>query len=80
MSANPDTKKCVGIKIVLARQGYFGQMCRHLAVGATCRRHVGNFLSQDGKGNCDELDGNGEIDGNGDGNGGVNGDRKGNGN
>ena len=25
MSANPDRKKCVGIKIVSARQGHFGQ-------------------------------------------------------
>ena len=39
-------KKCVGIKIVSPRQGHFGQKCRHLAVGATCRRHAGNFLSQ----------------------------------
>ena len=46
MSANPDTKKCVGIKIVSPRQGHFGQMCQHLAVAATCRQHVGNFLSQ----------------------------------
>jgi hypothetical protein len=27
VSANPDTKKYVGIKIVLPRQGHFGQMC-----------------------------------------------------
>ncbi len=46
MSANPDTKKCVGIKIVLPRQGHFGPKCRHLAVGETCRRHAGNFISQ----------------------------------
>ncbi len=46
MLANPDTKKCVGIKIASPRQGHFGQMCRHLAVGATCCRHVGDFLSQ----------------------------------
>ena len=32
-----------------------------------------------GNGNCDELDGNGEIDCNGDGNGGVDGVDKGNG-
>jgi hypothetical protein len=49
MLANPDTKKSVGIKIVSPRQGHFGQKCRHLAVGATCRRHVGNFLSQAGR-------------------------------
>ena len=47
MSANPDTKKCVGIKIVSPRQGHFGQKCQHLAVGETCHRHDGNFLSQD---------------------------------
>ncbi len=46
MSANPDRKKCVRIKIVSAWQGHFGQKCRHLAVGATCRRHVGDFISQ----------------------------------
>jgi hypothetical protein len=27
MSANPDTHKCVGIKIVSAGQGLFGQKC-----------------------------------------------------
>ena len=46
MSANPDTKKCVGIKIVSPRQGHSGKMCQHLAVVATCCRHVGDFLSQ----------------------------------
>ena len=46
MLANHDTKSCVGIKIVLPRQGHFGKMCQHLAVVATCRQHVGNFLSQ----------------------------------
>ncbi len=46
MSADPDTKNCVGIKIVSPRQGHLGKMCQHLAVMATCRRHVGNFISQ----------------------------------
>jgi hypothetical protein len=46
MSANPDTKKCVGIKIVSPRQGHLGKMCQHLAVVGTCRQHVGNFISQ----------------------------------
>ena len=46
MSPNPDTKNCVGIKIVSPWWGHLGKMCRHLAVVATCRRHVGDFLSQ----------------------------------
>jgi hypothetical protein len=46
MLANPDTQKCVGIKIVLPQQEHLGKMCRHLAVMATCRRHVGDFISQ----------------------------------
>ena len=45
-SAIPDTKKCVGNKFVSARRGPVGQMCRLLAVGPTCRRHVGDFPSQ----------------------------------
>ena len=48
MLANPDRKKCVGIKIVSAQRGNFGQKWWHLAVRATCRQHVGNFLSQAG--------------------------------
>ncbi len=39
-------KKYVGINFVLPRQGHLGKMCQHLAVAATCRRHVSNFLSQ----------------------------------
>jgi hypothetical protein len=46
MSANPDTKKGVGMKIVSPQQGHLDKMCRHLAVVATCRRHVDDFLSQ----------------------------------
>ncbi len=40
-------KRWVGINFVSPQQGRVGQMCQHLAVGATCRRHVGNFPSQD---------------------------------
>ena len=40
-------KCCVGISFVSARQGQVGQKCRHLAVGPTCRGHVGNIASQD---------------------------------
>jgi len=46
-SANPDTKKSVGDKFVSARLGRVGQKCRLLAVGPTCRRHVGDFPSQE---------------------------------
>jgi hypothetical protein len=46
-SAIPDTQKSVGNEFVSARLGPVGQMCRLLAVGPTCRRHVGNFPSQD---------------------------------
>jgi hypothetical protein len=45
-SAIPDTQKSVGNEFVSARLGPVGQMCRLLAVGPTCRRHVGNFPSQ----------------------------------
>ena len=45
-SAIPDTKKCVGNEFVSARRGPVGPMCRFLAVGPTCRRHVGDFPSQ----------------------------------
>ena len=48
MLANTDTQKCVGINFVSLQQGDLGKMCRHLAVTATCRRYVGNFLSQAG--------------------------------
>ncbi len=43
---SPTQKRCVGINFVLPRQGHVSQMCRHLVVGATCRRHVGDFPSQ----------------------------------
>jgi hypothetical protein len=43
MLANTDTKNCVGINFGSPRQGYLGQICRHLAVAATCRRHAGAF-------------------------------------
>jgi hypothetical protein len=46
MSANPDTKKGVGIKNVSPPQGHLEKMCQHLAVMATCYQYVGNFLSQ----------------------------------
>ena len=46
-SAIPDTKKCVGNEFVSACRGPVGQMCRLLAVGPTCCRHVGDFPSQD---------------------------------
>ena len=42
----------------------------------SCPTEIGGL---NGNGNCNELDGNGEIDCNGDGNGGVDGDGKGNG-
>jgi hypothetical protein len=42
----PRHKKSVGNEIVLARLGQVGQKCRLLAVGPTCRRHVGDFPSQ----------------------------------
>ena len=42
----PRHKKSVGNKIVSARLGRVGQKCRLLAVGPTCRRHVGDFPSQ----------------------------------
>jgi hypothetical protein len=42
----------------------------------SCSTEIGGLISN---GNCDELDGNGEIDCNGDGNRGVNGDSNGNG-
>jgi hypothetical protein len=45
-SAIPDTKKSFGNEFVSARRGPVGQMCRLLAVGPTCRQHVGNFPSQ----------------------------------
>jgi hypothetical protein len=45
-SAIPDTKKSVGNEFVSARLGRVGQKCRLLAVGPTCRRHVGDFPSQ----------------------------------
>ena len=44
--AIPDTKKCVGNKFVSARRGPVSQMCRLLAIGPTCRRHVGNIATQ----------------------------------
>jgi len=31
---------------VSPQQGHVGQMCQHLAVGPTCRRHVGDIASQ----------------------------------
>ena len=46
MLAIPDTKILCWINFVLPRQGHFGQMCQHVAVAATCCRHVGNFPSQ----------------------------------
>jgi hypothetical protein len=45
-SAIPDTQKSVGNEFVSARRGPVGQMCRLLAVGPSCRRHVGDFPSQ----------------------------------
>jgi hypothetical protein len=45
-SAIPDTKKSVGNEFVSARLGRVGQKYRLLAVGPTCRRHVGDFPSQ----------------------------------
>ena len=39
----PRHKKSVGNEIVSARLGQVGQKCRLLAVGPTCRRHVGDF-------------------------------------
>jgi hypothetical protein len=48
-SANPDTKKSVGNEFVSARLGRVGQKCRLLAVGPTCRQHVGDFPSQVGR-------------------------------
>ena len=46
MLAIPDTKILCRINFVLPGQGHFGQMCQHLAIAATCCRHVGNFPSQ----------------------------------
>jgi hypothetical protein len=46
---SPTQKRCVGINFVSTRQGHVSQMCRDLAVGATCLQHVGNFSSQDDK-------------------------------
>ena len=46
MLAIPNNKILCRINFVSPRPGHFGQMCRHLAVAATCRRHVGDFLSQ----------------------------------
>ncbi len=46
MSALPHTQKCVGIGFVSPLQRDVGQKCQHLAVGPTCRQHVGNFPSQ----------------------------------
>ena len=43
---NPRLKKSVGNEFVSARWGPVGQMCQLLAVGPTCRRHVGDFPSQ----------------------------------
>ena len=43
---NPQHKKSVGNEFVSARLGRVGQKCRLLAVGPTCRRHVGDFPSQ----------------------------------
>jgi hypothetical protein len=43
---NPRHKKSVGNEFVSARLGRVGQKCRLLAVGPTCRRHVGDFPSQ----------------------------------
>ena len=40
---NPRHKKSVGNEFVSARLGRVGQKCRLLAVGRTCRRHVGDF-------------------------------------
>ena len=45
MSANTNTTNCVGINFVSPRQGHLGKMCRHLAVAATCRQHVADFLN-----------------------------------
>ena len=42
----PRHKKSVGNEFVSARLGRVGQKCRLLAVGPTCRRHVGDFPSQ----------------------------------
>ena len=47
---NPRHKKSVGNKFVSARLGRVGQKCRLLAVGPTCRRHVGDFPSQGERG------------------------------
>jgi hypothetical protein len=47
---NPRHKKSVGNEFVSARLGRVGQKCRLLAVGPTCRRHVGDFPSQAKKG------------------------------
>jgi len=41
----PTGKCCVRINFVSARQGRVGQKCRHLAVGPTCRQHVGGIAS-----------------------------------
>ena len=41
-------KKGVRVKIVSPLQGHLGKMWQHLAFGATCCWHVGDFLSQAG--------------------------------
>ena len=48
MLAIPNTKLRVGIRFVLPRQGDVGKKCWHLAVVATCCRHVGDIPSQVG--------------------------------
>ena len=43
---SPTQKCCVGINFVSPGQRHVGKMCQHLAVGPTCRRHVGNNASR----------------------------------
>ena len=45
MLAIINTKKVCQDHFVLPRWRNVSQMCQHLAVGATCRRHLGNFPS-----------------------------------
>ncbi len=58
--SKPRHRKSVGNEFVSARLGRVGQKCRLLAVGPTCRRHVGDFASQDFEFNtiCFALTGN----------------------